>query len=493
MWLQDYEIIEEIGEGAFSTVYKVKEKSSGDFYAMKKIEYGRLKQKEKEYADDEINILKKIHHPNVISFKHSFFEDGFLYIIMELANGGDLQNKISELKSAGKHFPLNTILYYTFQIVQGLQALHNNSIIHRDIKPGNIFLLDNDIIKIGDFNVGTFGKHDLRQTRIGTPLIMSPEVFYGKQYGYKTDIWSLGCVVYEMATLHPVFDVESEAALFQKIMNKRIVIPNERCLEKFVLMLMKCRAEKRPTCSEILAMEIFKKFHKDDLDRTDIMKRRERKSHTSSRVPNLVNISLNKDLSIRNLHESPVSNKGRYSSENGHKTPNHESFLKCIYKCPSEFGNKHRDHAENNHEERSFRKTNLGREFSLKCIDISDIHNDLSKNSSQKNIGAKAISTPKLVPKIFNRIPINFGNKSSHLTLDRKHNPKIFLEKCSTKALNAPRTRQAAGVYLNNLYVVKSKSICRKRSQQILSSIATPKPVCKGSSMAKVFAPIIPK
>lgn len=490
MDLSNYEIIEEIGQGMFSIVYKVREKLSGEFYAMKKIEYDRLKPKEKDYAKAEIRILKKISHPNIIKFKDSFFENSFLYIVMELAQEGDLQKRISEYSDTGKRFSTSTILNYAYQLTQGLQALHSNQIIHRDIKPANIFLMGNDLIKIGDFNVGKFNSENLLHTKVGTPLIMSPELFNGKQYDLKTDIWSLGCVIYEMATLHTLIEAESEAALYVKIHKIKVSIQGERDLEAFVRSLVKFRPEKRPTCIEILALKIFEKFNKMSPSKSE-MSRRENKSKTTIRVPSLVNISLTRDLSIRKLHKSPSSAKGRYLSENGNHSP-HGEILKANFKVPECKPFKIDPSPEISPELRSHRNSKLPREFSLRLNDISDTGNDLYRQPSYKNISTpKGGMTPKIISKNF---PISFGSKIGQLSKDNKNNYlRLITEKKSSRIINAPRMRQAAGVYLNGIHTIKSKSICRKRSQQVLTSFVTAKPLNKAPSLAKVFSQMTSK
>ena len=241
MDLNEYTILDQIGEGMFSKVFRVIYNKTGEEFAMKKTEYTQQTQKQKDYADEEIKILKKINHPNIISFEKSFISDDFLYVIMELASKGDLQNKITEKKEKGESFSVNEVLNITYQITLGLQDLHNKNIIHRDIKPANIFITNKDVIKIGDFNVGKNNPIAMKNTRIGTPLNMSPEVFYGKPYDFKADIWSLGCVVYEMTTLQKPFDADNEAVLFSKLENnkiKKLKIPRSKALEILINKLM---------------------------------------------------------------------------------------------------------------------------------------------------------------------------------------------------------------------------------------------------------------
>ena len=199
MGKSDYETIKKIGEGAFSTVYQVKCLKTNQCFAMKEIEYTRLNDKQKQYAQEEIKIMKKTRSPYIISFHEAFLSDQHLYIVMELAEQGDLQKKIFELQEKNEKLPIETVWKFFFQILSGLKSLHDQNFIHRDVKPANIFITNEGNLKLADFNVGKQDSRNLVKTRIGTPLIMSPEVLLGKEYSNKTDIWSLGCVIIELA------------------------------------------------------------------------------------------------------------------------------------------------------------------------------------------------------------------------------------------------------------------------------------------------------
>ena len=125
-----------------------------------------------------------------------------LCIVMEYADNGDLLHKITAAKT-GKtaKLPEQTCWSYFIQMLHGLQALHDRSIVHRDIKCANIFLTKDGTVKLGDLNVSKVAKRGLLQTQTGTPYYASPEVWQDKPYDHKSDIWSLGCVFYEMCAL----------------------------------------------------------------------------------------------------------------------------------------------------------------------------------------------------------------------------------------------------------------------------------------------------
>ena len=132
---------------------------------------------------------------------------------MEMADGGDLLQQIEKHKRAGTKFTEKLVCHIFIQIVRGVKTLHDLKIVHRDIKCANIFLTKDFIVKLGDLNVSKVAKKGMLVTQTGTPYYASPEVWQDKPYDHKSDIWSLGCVLYEMLTLLPPFRATSMQAL----------------------------------------------------------------------------------------------------------------------------------------------------------------------------------------------------------------------------------------------------------------------------------------
>ena len=164
---------------------------------------------------NEVRILASIQHPNVIGYKDAFFESasGNLCIIMEHADNGDLLQFIEKSKKNRTKLNEKQIWHFFVQIVRGLKTLHDLKICHRDIKCANLFLTKDGMIKLGDLNVSKVAKKGLMHTQTGTPYYASPEVWMDKPYDNRSDIWSLGCVLYEMITLMPPFRATSMAGL----------------------------------------------------------------------------------------------------------------------------------------------------------------------------------------------------------------------------------------------------------------------------------------
>ncbi len=184
-----------------------------------------LSTKEKDNALNEIRLLASIDSPNVIKYKSAFFDEKSrqLCIVMEFADGGDLtvivffiQSKIKQRKEKGVRFNENFIWQTAFDILRGLQFLHENKILHRDIKPANIFFVGKTA-KLGDLNVSKVLDGQMASTQTGTPYYTPPEIWQNKKYDGRCDIWSLGCVLYELCTLRPPFMAKDFPGLCRKV------------------------------------------------------------------------------------------------------------------------------------------------------------------------------------------------------------------------------------------------------------------------------------
>ena len=178
MSLQNFEILNKIGEGAYSIVHKVRRRSDGEIYALKKVRFVALTDKEKENAVNEIRILASITHPNIIGYKEAFIDQASnnLCLIIELADGGDLLQKITSLEKRRGYFLEEEIWDIFIQTLRGLKSLHDLNILHRDLKCANVYLFSNGNIKLGDMNVSKVAKLGLVYTQTGTPYYASPEV-----------------------------------------------------------------------------------------------------------------------------------------------------------------------------------------------------------------------------------------------------------------------------------------------------------------------------
>lgn len=305
--IDDFTIISEIGKGAFSNVYKVRRKIDNRFYALKKVNLVSLSEKERENSFNEIRLLASINNTNVISYKDSFIDKHkhLLYLIMEYADNGDLEQKIQEQITKKQFIPEVTIILIFEQIVRGLKALHDKSIIHRDLKAANIFLFNNDIVKIGDMNVSKVIRKGVKNTQTGTPYYASPEIWENKPYDFKSDIWSLGCLCYEMAALKAPFRGTSMSDVYNKVIKGFFdIIPNQYSKDLFqiIKMCLNAKSEERPNCIQLLhyikkikevQMPSIEKIDTQSLNKKEIFKK----------------IKLNLDLKDINI-KLPISRYG---------------------------------------------------------------------------------------------------------------------------------------------------------------------------------------
>ena len=263
--LKDFKKEKIIGQGSFGSVYLVRRLEDNKLYAMKTVILDKLEKKEQENSVNEVRILASINHPNVIGYKEAFWDDetNSLNIIMEYADDGDLQTKINFMRKSGGLFSEKIIWEYAIQMILGLKALHDKKIMHRDLKSANIFLFkEENLCKIGDMNVSKVMKEKMLLTQTGTPYYASPEVWKDEPYSYKSDLWSIGCVIYELCTLYPPFNGNNLDELFVNVCKgkpERINKIYSEDLWKMILMLLKVDVKKRCDCNKFLNSKLIQK------------------------------------------------------------------------------------------------------------------------------------------------------------------------------------------------------------------------------------------
>lgn len=260
MSILGFEILSQIGQGAYSVVYKVRRICDGHIYALKKVTISSLAPNILENTLNEIRIMASINHPNVISYKDSFTLDSekCLCIVMEYADSGDLQKKIKKCKRLSIKLEEDFIWSVLIQVIQGLSSLHDLGIFHRDIKSSNVFLNKDGSVKVGDLNVSKVANDEFLSTQIGTPYYASPEVWGNLRYSKKSDIWSLGCVVYEMMTLKLPFRGKDMNSIQEKVLSGEydpVVEGYSDEILQVLSMLLNKNQDLRPSCEEILKME----------------------------------------------------------------------------------------------------------------------------------------------------------------------------------------------------------------------------------------------
>ena len=179
----------------------------------------KLTDKEKENALNEVRLLASINNSHVISYKEAFIDEPSqsLCIVMEFADNGDLFQKIKKYQNLQEYLYEEDIWKIFIHVLYGLKALHDLQIMHRDMKSANVFLFKDSSAKLGDLNVSIVLKNKLGYTQTGTPFYASPEIWKDQPYDYKSDIWSMGWVLYEATWLRPPFRASSMEGLFRKV------------------------------------------------------------------------------------------------------------------------------------------------------------------------------------------------------------------------------------------------------------------------------------
>ena len=284
-----YEIGRVIGKGSFGSVHLARHRVDRSQFVVKKISLSRAPKSERESARREVRLLSLLKHPNIIGYKESWMDrTGTLNIVMEYASGGDLYGRIKKQASqrAGRHFSERKIVDWLVQLCLALQYIHQSKVLHRDLKTQNVFLTKNDVIKLGDFGIARNleGTLEMANTQIGTPYYMSPEVVQSRPYDYKSDIWSLGCVLHEMCTLKHAFTANDLRALVFKILkNEAPPIPGiySPDLQRLITACLDKDPENRPTIDEILS----RPFVKHAMERFVSEAEEERKAPVASRSP----------------------------------------------------------------------------------------------------------------------------------------------------------------------------------------------------------------
>ncbi|NXW22789.1 NEK1 kinase, partial [Circaetus pectoralis] len=260
--MDKYIKVRKIGEGSFGKAILVKAKENGQQYVIKEINISKMSNKEREESRREVAVLANMKHPNIVLYRESFEENGCLYIVMDYCEGGDLFKKINAQK--GVLFSEDQILDWFVQICLALKHIHDRKILHRDIKSQNIFLTKDGTIQLGDFGIARVlnSTAELARTCIGTPYYLSPEICQNKPYNNKSDIWALGCVLYEMCTLKHAFEAGNMKNLVLKIISgpfPPVSVHYSYDLRNLLSQLFKRNPRNRPSVNSILEKNFIAK------------------------------------------------------------------------------------------------------------------------------------------------------------------------------------------------------------------------------------------
>lgn len=219
-----YDIIEEIGRGSYGTVYKARHTESGSIYAIKRIDLVRTNHYEKMCIVNELRILSSHKCPFIIGFKTAFMMKQMLHIVTEFASRRDLTYTISYYRDRRERIPEHEVWSIFLQTSVAIAYLHSMKIIHRDVKPANVFVDCDGNIKLGDVGIVKIMKAYMMfaQTQVGTPVYMCPELLKRERYDNTADVWSLGCILYELMALEPAFTARNMIELRTRVVSGRV-------------------------------------------------------------------------------------------------------------------------------------------------------------------------------------------------------------------------------------------------------------------------------
>ncbi|GAA5904293.1 CDC5/polo family serine/threonine-protein kinase [Sporobolomyces salmoneus] len=254
-WLQRGQLL---GEGGFARVYLCTEPDGVTTKALKVIDKQQLKStKTKAKLFAEIKIHQSMDHPNIIAFEHCFEDEGNVYMQLELCGQGSLL----DLLRRRRRYSEPEARYYLTQLVGACDYMHGNSVIHRDLKLGNLMLDDRMDLRVGDFGLAALVKFpgERKKTICGTPNYIAPEILFDTKGGhsFEVDIWSIGVILYTLLIGKPPFQTKDVKNIYRKIRDNVYEFPKEIPLspeaEDLITWILRPIPSERPTLSEILA------------------------------------------------------------------------------------------------------------------------------------------------------------------------------------------------------------------------------------------------
>ncbi|KAL9654085.1 hypothetical protein ABK040_011629 [Willaertia magna] len=310
--INNYRRVRVVGKGTFGQAVLVQSKVDNNYYIIKQINISGIPEKERKEALNEVKVLASLSHPNIIKYIDSFTDGGKLNIVMEYASQGDLYDKIK--KQGGKPFSEEKIMDWFIQICLAVKYIHDKRILHRDLKTQNIFLTQDGSVKLGDFGISKVLQSTMEcaRTLVGTPYYLSPELCQEKPYNNKSDIWSLGCILYEMVTQKHAFEANNMKALVGKILRGTyppISTTFSSGLRDLVSKMLQKDPKDRPSINSVLKLPFIQSRMEFLVTKIEPETTGEKEKQSSPTKENLTPPPLKKNVSSHSVSKSPPVEK----------------------------------------------------------------------------------------------------------------------------------------------------------------------------------------
>ncbi|XP_072180994.1 uncharacterized protein [Diadema setosum] len=342
--MEKYSYRKVLGAGNYGKAWLVRSRESNRPYVVKEINVSCMGEKDREQAVNEVAILGRLKHVNIIRYREAFVAGagGVLGIVMEYADGGDLAEKIEAVKSSGGKFVPSQIINWFVQLCLALHYMHSEKILHRDLKPSNLFLTTKGLVKVGDFGIAKVLLHTLDHalTSIGTPYYLSPEICQRQPYNQKSDMWAAGCILYELTTLRHPFDGPDFSTLVLRILRASytpIPIVYGSLLHELIAVLLSVNPSERPSAQDVLTASSMRPYVKAYTDRRLVV------DHSPSPRTNAARPAVRPkspmyrkmDVRMSSIHtKSPLPTRNRHSAVSAGKTKSSKLFSDPS-PCPS--------------------------------------------------------------------------------------------------------------------------------------------------------------
>ena len=396
--LSDFHVIRQIGDGSFGKVYLVKHKKTNVTYAMKEINKNdKNNQEGKPYFRREIEIMYKVHHPNVVKLYSHFEDERNCYFIMEYVENGNLFVQPSWTKS--ECFLPHEVAKYMKEIISAVYYLHNMSppIIHRDIKPENVLIDSKGIAKLTDFGWSNYVNSEFRSTYCGTPVYLAPEMITEIGHDEHLDIWCIGILMFELLTGTVPFKGKDFESLNNNILSLKIQWPNDINIDakNLISKILKSEPKDRISLEEMLKHPFFlkntsissldtillKPIHKEYSPFIISKDIPEMNASTKEKYMNECNINI-EDTHYNNINE--VNFKELYD-----RLMESYDMLSCSYnQLINEKDELHKelDEVKEYNISLQYEKKNLLQEIECKNKHIINLNNEIALNKERKKI-----------------------------------------------------------------------------------------------------------